>query len=321
MKILHSILLCGVVSSGPVWADTLNFSFLRDAPPHAGNSYRSISVDPTTGKYYERTGRSVSADGPADVIEYANKAAFEAGIPSGSVTLQDPGFYGTYAAVSGGKLFGRTGSDDTSAARFNLATGAIETSVGSYADVNGLNDSSIGFDWGGYTALNFLQDSTGMYLLAKDLDAGGQTWQLDRIDSNLNVIEMKKFVADFTPGSEPETLGFAAMIDGVLFMGNHHDATGFDHTFDFATGQYASVDFDFVGAGATHNFDNVLYSAKDDALYLHNFDDYSFYKLDNAAPLLGRQAHTAPEGGSGYVAALLLLCAAHRFISLRSAKS
>ena len=67
------------------------------------------------------------------------------------------------------------------------------------------------FDWGGFTAVNWLQDSTGLYTLGRV--PGGDVWSIHEMGADLNVVSTRTFTA--------ATLGYAFMINAVVRQIRH----------------------------------------------------------------------------------------------------
>jgi hypothetical protein len=222
-------------------------------------------------------------------------------------------------------LYGRTQlNDDFSGAgssRINLTTGAIEQSnpFSSYLGRNG-GDT---FAWGGLTSMNFYNDPAGLFALGKTDAAGGQTWSVNRLDQDLNVLESKTFDAT--------EIGFAVMVNGKLLIGQHTfdiegnlHTDGFSSVFDFASGQLASVDHAFSRLGDSQYIDNLLYDAATDTLYAHNRaggeDAPAFYKMGDVSKVLsGEIKHSVPEPLN--TLAFLSLAAVGLIVSSRLARS
>lgn len=275
-----------------------NFSSVRQES--SNDVYESLTFDAATGKYYQRPGRGF--EGEWDMFEFANSLAFEAGISTRTVSLEQ-GYYGTYAAANGG-LFGRSQLNDdfsgSNSSRYNLTTGAIEH-TGVFSNLGRNGDDTL--DWGGLTSMNFYYDPSGIYLLAKTDAAGGKTWQLSKVDNDLNIVESKTFEYD-AGGVTPGAMGFATMINGKLYMGAHTQNVtgdlvtgGFDHVFDFTTGAYKPFEVDFSGIGDTQYIDNMIYDPSIDTMYLHNEQTQYFYKMGNVSAALAGAA-AVPENGA-----------------------
>jgi hypothetical protein len=278
----------------------------------SNNDYESVTFDAASGKYYQRPGFNADVTG---MFEYANSLAFEAGISTRTVTLEQ-GYYGSYVAADGA-LFGRsqlntdfTGSDSS---RYNLTTGAIERTASFPTLGQNRNDT---FDWGGLTSMNFYSDPSGTYLLAKTAAPGGQTWQLSKVDSDLNIVSSKTF--------QDSTMGFATMINGKLYTGAHGQnilgdlvTSGFDHVFDFSTGDYNPFQIDFLGIGDTQYIDNMIYDPSNDTMYLHNVQTQYFYKMGDVSEALGGSV-SVPENGSAF--AFLTMALGSLWLTSRSVR-
>jgi hypothetical protein len=317
MKILRLVALGLLLFSQSGFAALLEFNFVRNEAV----DYESFTVDATTGKYYQRAERT-----GGELMEFANVGAFEAGVPSRTISL-DGGYYGMYVAARGGLLYGKSQMDNSDSSRFNLGTGAIELTQ-SFPNLGG--DT---FAWGGFTEMNFYSDAANLFLLAKTPDAGGQTWQLAKLDSDMNIVESKTFQI-------PE-IGFAVMIDGTLYMGQHtsdiegqNHTAGFSSEFDFDSGAFTSAPHAFSGLGDFQLLDDLVYDSASDTLYAHNVggvhgginqteQDPAYFKVTGVSTALsGEVVHRVPESLNG-MAALGLLSAGMLFISrlARSAKS
>ena len=106
---------------------------------------------------------------------YSDEAALAAGNHSTQFTPQC-GTHGTYFAVNNGVIYSRAAANDNGSVRkWDSTTGnAIGGNVnGSFAvipNLGGDNGSQLGgnrFDWGGFAAVNWMQDQTGLYVFAK----------------------------------------------------------------------------------------------------------------------------------------------------------
>jgi autoaggregation protein RapA/B/C len=216
---------------------------------YAGDRFQSYAFDPATGTYHDRANYS----GGAMISTYGSESALAANTPSGTVTLQGGGFYGTYFAVSGGHIYGRADNSTNEVVKWSATTGAIEAR-GAIPDFGGGNGAD-SFDWGGFTAVNWLQDSTGLYTLGHV--PGGDVWSIHRMDADLNVVSTRTFTAT--------ALGYAFMIGGELFTSSSFDSNVVDRVIDFATGAVAPVDFRINNLGAAY-VSNALYDPIRDRL-------------------------------------------------------
>ena len=232
---------------------------------------QGVAIDPQTGKYYVTSGHGFPDDSMVSV--YDNAAAFEADHASGAISLKGydiPSDYydigGTYFAVSGGEIIGRTNEtrgeedpfpDQTYIAKWD-ADGSFDQQGDPIPGLIGQNGAGT-FDWGGFTAVNTMQDSTGIYVVGRIDDA---TWQVSKIDPDtLNPIESKTFAAG--------GLGYGFAVDGTFFFG---DSAGSEHigtAFDFETGIKTTVDVNIAIPGDDW-ITNVVYDSAADNLYLTN---------------------------------------------------
>ncbi|PDT00980.1 hypothetical protein CO666_28045 [Rhizobium chutanense] len=231
---------------------------------------QGVAIDPLTGKFYVSSGHGFPDDSMVSI--YDNASAFEAGKASGAISLgdYDKGEYdigGTYFSVRGGEIIGRTNEarsgedpfpDQTYLAKWDAADGSLDHKGASIPGLIGQNGAGT-FDWGGFTAVNTMQDSTGIYVVGRLNDA---TWQVSKIDPHtLNPIESKTFSAG--------GLGYGFAVDGTFFFG---DASGGEHigtAFNFATGAKTAVDINLAIPGDDF-ITNVVYDPAADNLYLTN---------------------------------------------------
>jgi autoaggregation protein RapA/B/C len=221
-----------------------------------GYPFGSVIIDPTTGEYYTRSGYGPGY-GSSTLTVYANQAAFLADTPSGTITLQGGGPYGTYFAVNNGILYGRTDDFVSAYAAWSLTTGN-ETSVGSIPTMGGANGSQT-FNWGGFSGVNFLQDSTGIYLFGANQSGSG--WQLNSMNGT-NVVSADQFA---TPLGN---LGYAFMIDGVLFTGPSYYGTKVTEEMPFSTGVQTSANIDLTGLPGGVYIDDIAYDSTSNTLYV-----------------------------------------------------
>ncbi|PDV85066.1 hypothetical protein CO652_28390 [Rhizobium sp. H4] len=231
---------------------------------------QGVAVDPLTGKYYVSSGHGFPDD--SMVYIYDNAAAFEADNASGAISLgdYDLGQYdigGTYFAVRGGEIIGRTNEargeedpfpDQTYLAKWDASDGSLDQKGDPIRGLIGENGAGT-FDWGGFTAVNTIQDSTGIYVVGRIDDS---TWQVSKIDPDtLNAIESKTFAAG--------GLGYGFAVDGTFFFGDSFGSEHIGTAFDFETGVKTTVDVNIAipGDDATTN---VAYDAAADSIYITN---------------------------------------------------
>jgi len=263
-----------------------------------------MAVDPATGLYYERPNYGPGF-GSGPVNTFASTAAFKAGTPSFSVPLQNGGFFGTYFTVKGNEIFGREGLGkgvfgfpvDTSAARWNATTGAIDAALAGFAGMGGV-DGPHTFNWGGFSGVNFMQDQTGLYVFGKNLGSG---WQLNRVDPNLNILGTDQFNAG--------SLGFGFMIDGNLFAGDNFNGNSISQSLDFTTGTQSAVNFTLVGGPPSPYWNNVFYDTTTNSLFLNSGS--GLYMVPDASQAFGVSSVPEPESltllGTGLVGLVGLL--------------
>ncbi|MBX4966063.1 autoaggregation protein RapA/B/C [Rhizobium binae] len=231
---------------------------------------QGVAIDPLTGRYYVSSGHGFPDD--SMVYIYDNASAFEADNASGAISLgdYDLGQYdigGTYFTVRGGAIIGRTNEargeedpfpDQTYLAKWDAADGSLDQKGDPIPGLIGKNGAGT-FDWDGFTAVNTMQDSTGIYVVGRIDDS---TWQVSKIDPDtLNPIESKTFAAG--------ALGYGFAVDGTFFFG---DSSGSEHmstAFDFKTGIKTAIDVNIAIPG-DDSTTNVSYDAAADAIYITN---------------------------------------------------
>ncbi len=254
-------------------------------PSGSGSAIGGGTVDPVTGKYYRRTSYEGST-----VKVYNNTADYVNHNHSGSFTLQNGGFYGTYFEVYNGKLFGRTSNTATSVARWDATTGNQELTLGAIPNMGENNHQHTFTNFGGYSAANWMQDATGLYVVGKNLT--GNDWQVNKMDNNLNILQTKTFTANGPSG----TLGYGFMINGKLFTSQDWSSNLIDRVFDFATGTYTPVNFTLTGGGSNPFWNNTFYDISADIMYFHDW--ISIYKVENASVQFNAPAAAVPEPSS-----------------------
>ncbi|MGR9393937.1 Ig-like domain-containing protein [Rhizobium leguminosarum] len=232
------------------------------------NQFQGVAIDPLTGKFYVSSGYGYQDD--HTVAIYDNAAAFEAGHASGSISLAKFDIAGTYFSVRGGEIIGRTNEigagpwpDQTYVAKWDDADGSLDQQGVSIPGLIGENGPGT-FGWGGLTAVNTIQDSSGIYVVGR---IDGSTWQVSKIDPDtLNPIESKTFAAG--------DLGYAFAVDGTFFFGEMHNSGHIGTAFDFETGVKTAVDIDIdiavPGEAAYDYISNIVYDSAADALYISN---------------------------------------------------
>lgn len=275
-KIFLALLATGVLvfdGVGMVQATPITISSVRTETGHNG-----FAVDSVTGKYYQQVG--FGSDSGATLLVYDTATHFHNNVSSSTITLDSP-LYGTYFTVKNNYLYGRTTNSTTEIARWDLSTGTTQNAVSSVADMGGLNVLHT-FQWGGYSGVNFFQDNTGMYLFGKNLS--DNSWQLSQIDNDLNITDTKRV--------DLGLLGYAFMLNGTLFLGEHFTGNTITYSFNYETGSLSSVDFtleDENGNSGLSYWGNTFYDTLEDTLYFNSvLGDYNnnmtgLYSLDHAA--------------------------------------
>ncbi|MBY5593479.1 hypothetical protein HFO42_04775 [Rhizobium leguminosarum] len=225
---------------------------------------QGVAIDPLTGKYYVASGHGFPDDSMVSI--YDNAAAFEADHASSAISLGEYDIGGTYFSVRGGEIIGRTNEvrgegpfpDQTYLAKWDAADGSLDQQGDPIPGLIGENGAGT-FDWGGFTAVNTMQDSTGIYVVGR---IGDSTWQVSKIDPDtLNPIESKTFAAG--------SLGYGFAVDGTFFFGDSSSSEHIGTAFDFETGVKTTVDVNIAIPG-DDLITNVVYDSAADNLYLTN---------------------------------------------------
>lgn len=278
-------------------ATVINFTPLR-ALSSTEKVFASFAVDPITGKVYERHGGYY--DTYHNVNVYADMASFAANT-NATTTILDPAYFGTYIAVNDGKLYGRTSSNTTAAAVWDMSTGTKTATVSGFAGMGGANGEDT-FDWGGFSGVNFMQDSTGMYVVG---GVGGQInpgsgwvnnddWQINRLGTGLTSVATTVFtpppnVDGELTGSGP---GYAFIINGTLFMGRDAHSVALTKAVDVDTGLSETVDYTLTGfvlngRSVLPNLSDMTYDYRSDTLYAYDNLSSTFYGAANASAQFG----------------------------------
>jgi autoaggregation protein RapA/B/C len=274
--------------AGSAWQAKADLVMTQFSADYA--NFNGFSVDPVTGDYYSHSGYGYGVFGDSQKIsEYNNLSDFKNNVAGGSVVLGGNGDWGTYFTVNDGELFART-SDSTSnwptgtqSAKWNAATGTLDASISSMPGMGGANGSDT-FDWGGFSGVNWMQDSTGLYVLGKNEPGTG--WQIDKMDQNLGILGTTNFNAG--------PLGYAFMINGILFASSHFQSNVIDLEVNTLTGVASNVNITLDGMGSLYA-DNAFYDQTSDKLFIHNANDGSLFTLDGAASQFGADTLATPE--------------------------
>jgi DNA-binding beta-propeller fold protein YncE len=251
--------------------------------PVSDGGFAGFTMDPTTGKYYARAGYGFAGQ---TVVVFDNAASFAANTPSGTVTLQNGGFWGTYLTASGAKLYARSSASlsssgwpqDAIASRWDASTGAIETTRSAIPNMGGLNGAHT-FNWGGFSGVNWLQDETTVYVLGKQL--GGDVWQIAKMAPDLSILATKTFGAS--------QLGYAFIIRGKLFTAPNYFSGTIDRMFDVGTGVSTPVNFVVSGLEGAY-VSNVFYDPNLDKLYFFSTTTRRLLVVSNASIAFGVSA-------------------------------
>jgi sugar lactone lactonase YvrE len=256
---------------------TVNFNVFSTAFPGNGSfGFYEFSMDPVTGYYYARAGLGPGA-GSGLISVYSGAAALATNTPSSTVALSNGGFYGTYFAVQNGVLFGRADQNTSAISSWNAVTGAVIASS-SIPNMCGTNVSCT-FDWGGLSGVNWMQDSTGLYVLGTDDSSG---WQVDLMNADLSVANTQ-FI--YPAGNE---LGYGFFIKGNLFTADEFEVNTVTSDFNFQTGIDQTVSYTLNGIGNPYGyFSNTLYDPILDRLYIWNTENSTLYSADNASQQFG----------------------------------
>jgi len=263
----------------PVPTRTINFNVFSTA--FAGSyTFYGFSMDPVTGYYYARSGYGPVYGGSGSVNVYPGPAALAANTPSSTVALTNGGFYGTYFAVQNGVIFGRTDSTTSAISSWNAVTGAAISSS-SIPNMCGTNGNCT-FDWGGFSGVNWMQDSNGLYVLGTD-DSNG--WQVNQMNTDLSVANTQYI---YPTNNE---LGYGIVIKGHLLTAAQFDTTTIDDDFNILTGIDQPVSYTLAGIPSSgyfgYYFSNALYDPTIDRLYIWNTDDGILYSADNVSAQFG----------------------------------
>jgi autoaggregation protein RapA/B/C len=257
-------------------AATINATQLADARGHA-------QVDPTTGRVYAQAGFMGNGFGYyASVADYRTNTGFTA------MPLAPTGPFGSYYGAHGGVVLARPDSNTATITAYDGTTGAQITSA-TYADHCGTN-GACGFDWGGYSAMNLLQDQTGLYLLGRL--AATDDWQLSRIDTNLVLTPLTTFA--HVNGHD----GYGIMIGGTLFIGNDFGSPDIDFAYNTLTG--TAYDPDIVLNAGSYRASSFYDAASDTLFMANNSSGTDVWAVSNAASAFGVAA-AVPLPAAGWL--------------------
>ena len=246
---------------------------------HQQGSIQSLLIDQQTGQYWERRG----FNGQTFFNVYSSYNDFAVRNAAFGYALNSPGYYGSYAAVKDGQLFGRLGPMNQQYGRWDIGTGQLtaSTALTNFNPQNGLGT----FNWGGYSGLNTFNNGTNTYVV------GAQTattaWRVEQIDQNLNNSFVGNISPAFTPFS-PLTFGFGFLIGNHLFMGESSLNGQISTRFNVLTGVQDTVDFQLTGFTSSGLFPtNMVYDQFSDRLVIWNDNGRSYWSVDSAAAAFG----------------------------------
>ncbi|WP_417719971.1 VPLPA-CTERM sorting domain-containing protein [Salipiger sp.] len=210
-----------------------------------------VQVDDVTGRVHGQSGYFGSGFG-----YYADVADFVSGTGRVATELSPDGAYGSYYGVSNGIVLARPDQSSTVIASYDATTGAqiASSDLTQYCGAN----FSCGFDWGGFSSMNILQDQTGMYLLGRS-SAATDEWLLSSIDTALNVTEITRFARSGVND------GYGIMIGGTLFLGESFGSGLITTAYDVLTDTLYDPDL-ILSAGSY--LSSSFYDQTSDTLYV-----------------------------------------------------
>lgn len=269
----------------------------------SGNGFGHAQVDSVTGKVYvhnDFNGNAGTFGYYNSVADYETKSGFTAVTVSGDMP------WGSYFSANNDVITARADSSSTTLRTFNGTTGASIASA-SIAGHCG-NNGSCTFDWGGFSAMNLLQDQTGSYLLGVDTPNGN--WVLSSIADDLSVTQISTF--DKTNSND----GYAFMIGGTLFLGNNFFTSDIDLAYNTLTDTFFDPDIDLETPLSLSKYhSSTFYDSVSDTLFLQlGSTGTQSAKVANASVAFNVSAPSAvplPAGG------FLLLSGFAGFAALR----
>jgi hypothetical protein len=282
--IILAALFLSMALSATVQAAPINMTEVRVT------GFPSFTMDPTTGKYYRKSTYGYVSS----LTEFANRADFEAGTPSGTIAVNG-NTAGPYITVNNGLLYSRSSTSNVSMFVQDLSANLVTAVSPQIGTVGGGNN---GFDWGGYSNGNFLQDETGVYFLGSTTNTANALWEIHKVDSNLNSVASRTFnVTGITGLAHDLRPGFAMMIGGNLLIGKSYSKDFVTGILDFATGGLSIINLEIDGSWGTGGsyWNSTVYDSNDDVLYMNHANVAKLYKIENAKSAFG--ITTVPEPG------------------------
>lgn len=271
-KFLTGLLLSAFAVCGAN-ATTISFTAVKSGV----GPYGSYAADPTTGKVYRRD----SFNGGNTLFVYDSEADLVANNVAQTVILSSGSFYGTYFAVQNGMIYGRTGSSGTGIARWDATSGTLLETRASIPGMGGANGTHT-FDWGGFSGVNWMNDSTGLYVFGRN--SANSDWQINQMTpGDLGTIVSTTTYAPPSVGSFGN-LGYGFVINGTLFTGDDFDDTSVTTAVDVASGAVSAVGFTLTGIGEPFVYlSQFSYDHATDTLYALNQNTSTLYKAANAS--------------------------------------
>lgn len=289
---LVSMALLTFAVSLPVQAASITFDAVRSGLGFAS----STAVDPTSGKIYSRA----SYTGGNTVQVYNNEADFSAGTVAQTVVLSTTGFYGTYFAVNNGVIYGRADNGTSAVRSWDATTGSVLQTRTNIPGMGGQNGAQT-YNWGGYSGVNWMNDSTGLYVVGKD--SSGGDWQVNRMaDGDIDTILS---TVSYTPATG--SLGYGFIINGTMFTGASFGGVTVSEAIDASTGAQSSVSFTLDGLGSSYYLSQFTYDYASDTLYAFNSVGNTLFKASDASVQFGVPGVAVPEPGTLAVLGLGLL--------------
>jgi hypothetical protein len=263
MKIFISLIICFFISN--VSATLITSSSVSTGSNfHAGTAY-----DASTNKYYRRSFYG-------NFSEFDDLASFDSNSPSRTFSLSTL-THGSYFEVKNGVVYSRTSNSNTSVASFDVTDGSIiDTAV--MPNVQGSNGSSGGFQWGGYSSVNFMADGDDLYNLGRD----GSDWFLTSLNDDLTV------KSSINTGITSQ-LGYAFVMNGNLFTAPSYYANSIDGKYNILADTYESVSFSLSSLVGSIYMTNYDYVAETDTLYASNYYG-SRHAVQNASTQFGAES-------------------------------
>lgn len=283
---LSMALVCASANAAPIVT-----SLVRGT----GTSFAGMAVDSLTGVAYQLNGYGPGfggGTGPTSLTTFANAAAFEANVSSGTV-VSATNLWGPYIAAQNGSIFGRSSASlvggwpvDAQTTKLSGSTGAVQTTV-TVAGMGGVNGRDT-FNWGGFSGVNAMNDGSNLYVVGGIADSND--WRIATFDYALN----QTASVSFSPASGP---GFGFAIEGYIFFGDSSNSGQISTRVNAATGLVETVDFTLTGLAGSPYLNDASYDAFNDTLYLSNLGEGSFRKVSNASQAFG-VGGTVPEPGT-----------------------